>query len=248
MGYMSQKLVRPTLLPMQRLPNEDRPGVLGLELAWRDLDGLRILQGVTLWAVIGHLDLSSPLALKWYRLTGDDERRVATVRPWRQRVKELDVEPRQIWSGYAEELEALRKEDSRRRARAKATPKAKAPSRALALVDRPSGQEVDDLQQGGIVFEEGGSSSDEDDRAEAFVFGDLPEDADGDFSDEEARSSSGDESNPQEPWAIEDADLQALALANREVEQAPRAEPAAQDRLVAPPLADVVPPRQGRER
>ena len=116
LGYICQGPQKFSTLPLARLPEEDRADMLGVTPVLARIDGRDFLMGNKLWNAIKDWPLRAPLKVKWFKYVADPDRRVVSVRPWRQRVQAIDkTKEVDIWKGWETELADLRAEDARRR-------------------------------------------------------------------------------------------------------------------------------------
>jgi len=119
-AYMVQRPVRPTYVPLQRLPEEDRADLLGVSPPMTNGASQGTVKGCTMWRGFRSLPLERPMKVEWYFLAADLDRKLAKLRPWRQRVRAVGSPIQAIWEGAQRELEHLRQEDARRARRAEA--------------------------------------------------------------------------------------------------------------------------------
>lgn len=213
-SFMCQKPWKPTLLPMERFPEEDRPDLLGLTPARGEVDGKPRLRGLTLWSALRQLDLDLPYRLNFYTFFADSARRVVAIRPWRQRVAAISEE-QSVWAGKAEELANLRAEDARRRPRGGRAGRGQGRGGRRGGRGEPADVHVPLALEEGVVDEVAEDGGPPEAEGEVYVFGALADDdidegnsGEGDNHDAEQSSATDASSDMGEEWDIGEVDLE----------------------------------------
>ena len=221
-SFMCQKPVRPTYTRLARLPSEDRGALLGVTPFRRGPECGQRVMWLTIWEAVqvlrGGGPLSAHLQCQWYQFAANSSRQVIAIKPWRQRVRAMDIQPLILWRGDDAELVALRASDAKKaqRARRVVANKAKAKGASLlAVCDREAAAAEGCVPmaalENGIVQVEGGESDDGDLEYEFDDARHADDDAMASASDAEERSAT---SSFFGEWDIGDADLDEALLAD----------------------------------
>lgn len=219
-SYMCQKPVRPTYTRLQRLPSEDRDDLIGLTPSRSGPAGNDRVMWLTIWEVMQRIGHGDPLQLKWYSFVASSVRQVAKIKPWRQRVRAIDIEPLALWRGDNTELEALRAKDARKAARAAAQARRGGRPRARPKAGRPALAQREDEGAGegevmgaladGIVDVQELEQDEDAAREDVYCEDDAGDEAEEEGYDAEPHHS--DESSFHGEWDIGDIDLDEALL------------------------------------
>jgi len=156
---------------------------------------------LTLWEALRKLDISKPLALRWFRLVASPRRAVHTVEAWKQRATALVPEVMAFWAGAEVEREsrlaaAKRRREPRPRGPARGGPRPRPRDMSEGEGEEGESDEQDELQEAlaDALSDEDGENLAQSDEDEAYdddvnVFG-LPSDAEAE-AEAEAESDEG---------------------------------------------------------
>ena len=183
------------------------------------------MEWLTIWEAILLLDLAQPMSAKWYEFVACPRRPVTAIKPWRQRVRALDIDVKVAqWQGSQAELAALRRKDAQRAARARRASEKATASASGANGPRVADGEVADAIVDGVAHfvEDDSKNEDAEEGAGAlFAGGDegLDEGSQDGVDDERSGESEG--SSFAGEWDIEGVDLDELRLASIADDAAP---------------------------